>query len=169
MMITHTIDIDLTDPTTVPRIQVKQSDSLSHRIQIQLYDDGEAWDIPTDVAPLIRYHIHDLDGAEDSQGIYDTLPDGSDPFQFTRNVMYVLPTPQMFARHSIVTVDLVLVQDSSILATANFEFYVNRAPSDGTEAEAQSYYRVATLEQINADLEDIHAQLDTLAEMLSNL
>lgn len=169
MMITHKIEIDLTNPGPTPRIQVKQGDTLSRRVQIQLFTDGEAWAIPADVKPAVRYHVHDLDGTQDSTGIYDTLPDGSDPFQFTQNNFYLLTVPQMFTQHGIVTTDVVFIQGSSILATANFEFYVNRSPSIGTEAEVQSYYRVATLAQINAELDSLRAELAQLTETIANL
>ena len=77
--------------------------------------------------------------------------------------------PQMFALPGLVQADVVLIQEEKTLATFNFEFYVNQAPVDGTEPEAQSYYKVVTLEQINAAIANLEQQVDELTRMVSEL
>lgn len=159
MQLTHTIDIDLMNPVAPERIQAKQGENLSRRILLRLFANGESWAIPAGAAPVIRYHIHDLEGGEDSSGIYDQFSDGADACLISENTVLLMPLPQMFQKHGIVFLDLALNMDGITLATCNFEIYVNPAPADGTEAAVQSYYRVATLAQINSELDDVRTLL----------
>lgn len=162
MQITHMLKIDLLDPGTVQRIQVKQGDTLSRNIELQLFTGQEPWTIPTDAKSVIRYHIHDLEGFADTKGIYDQLPSGQLAYQFDGNRLQFFPAPAMFARHSVISVDVVFLKDGQQLATANFEFYVNRSPNVGTDTEPQSYYRLFTLEQINQEIMEFMAILDNM-------
>lgn len=149
MMLTHNLTLDLLKPETPERIQVKQGDTLTHSLRLLLLADGEAWPIPAEVTPVVRWFAFDPDSGESARGIYDTLPDGTHAWNFAENQLDLLTVPQMFALPGVVQTDVVFVAGEKTLATVNFEFYVNRAPADGTEPEAQSFYQVATLEQIN--------------------
>lgn len=155
MQLTHTIDIDLLEPGTPVRIQAKQGESLSRQVLLRLFAGGESWVIPEGVSPVIRYHIHPLEDGEDTTGIYDQLSDGTDACLIADNTILLTPLPQMFQKHGIVFLDVALNLDGKTLATCNFEFYVNPAPANGTEAAIQSYYRVSSLAQINADLDEM--------------
>lgn len=161
MQLTHTIDIDLMNPGAPERIQAKQGESLSRRILLRLFADGASWAVPAGASPVIRYHIHDLEGGEDTNGIYDQFSDGSSACLVSENTILLIPLPQMFQKHCIVFLDVALCMDGITLATCNFEFYVNPAPADGTESAVQSYYRVTTLEQINTSLDAMQEQIDT--------
>lgn len=169
MIITHPIEIDLVNPGAAPRVQVKQGESLSRMVEVRLLQNGEAWAIPSGTQVAIRYHVHDLDGAEDSTGIYDTLPNGSIAYQYTQNIVQFVPLPQMLARHGLVSTDLVLTIDGMTLATCNIEFYVNRAPNNGTGAGAADYYRVMSLDQINAALDTLRSDVDNLLQEVAYL
>lgn len=160
MQLTHTIDIDLMNPGVPERIQAKQGENLSRRVLLRLFAHGESWAVPAGASPVIRYHIHDLEGGEDTSGIYDRFSDGSAACLVSENTVLLIPLPQMFQKHGIVFLDVALCMDGITLATCNFEIYVNPAPADGTEAAVQSYYRVATLEQINADLTAMQKKID---------
>lgn len=149
MLIIHTISLDMMHPDTPPRIQVKQGDIYSRGLRILLYCDAEPWSIPAGATPLVRWFACDPDTGESARGIYDTLPDNSHAMQWTGNQLDLVLTPQMLAMPGLVQADVVLVSDETTLATFNFEFYVNPSPADGTEREAESYYRVITLDQIN--------------------
>lgn len=163
MIIEHTITIDLTNPGTTPRIQVKQGDYSSRRVTLQLYAGTAAWPVPEDAVAMIRYHVHDLDGGEDAVGIYDTLPDGTTAWSISENTVSFIPVEDMTARHSIVAADVVLLQETSILSTFNIEFYVNRAPVAETEANVQNYYNVMSLKEIYAQIEGLSTRLEEQA------
>lgn len=169
MLVTHPIEIDLTNPGTTPRIHVKQGERLSRIMALRLFDNGTPWEVPDGAAVLIRYHVHDLDESKDSAGAYDTLPDGAPAAKCTGNLVRFMPLPQMLIRHAIVTVDILFSVNESVLATCNVEFYVNQAPYREIEATAGDYYRVVTLEQINKDLEDLWAKVNALQGEVSLL
>lgn len=175
MLIKHTLSLDMYCPENSPRLQVKQGDTLSHSLEIQLLAGGEAWEIPGDARPVIRWFACNPDTGETAQGIYDTLPDGIRAWNFTGNQLDIIPVPQMFAMPGIVQADVVFTRGIETLATFNFECYVNCAPADGTEPEAQSYYKVLTLDQVNAAitgfdtrLTEYQAQTDYLLSQLEH-
>lgn len=164
MIIEHNITIDLTQPGATPRIQVKQGDVISHRVTLHLYTGGEAWAVPEDAAVMIRYHVHDLDGGEDAVGIYDTLPDDTLAWSISENTISFIPVDDMTARHSIVAADVVLLHETRILSTFNFEFYVNRAPVAETETNFRHYYNVMSLQQIDDQITSLDERVTTLEE-----
>lgn len=157
MMMEHLFSLDLLNPGLPHRIQVKQGDTMTHSLRINLLSGGEPWLIPAEVIPAVRWSACDPDTGRSARGIYDTLPDGGQAWNYSDNQLNLITIPQMFALPGLVQADVLFRLGSKLLATCNFEFYVNRAPADGTEPEAQSYYKVATLEQINAALADLQA------------
>lgn len=163
MIVTHPIDIDLIHPdATPPRIQVKQGDVMTRNVRLKLYADGTAWSIDPDAEAVIRYCAHDAEGQTLTHGIYDTMEDGSPAWIITGNILEVMPISDMMARPGLVTVDVLLVKGAKMLATFSFEIYVNRAAAEGTEAEAAGYYRVASLDAINTELDTLRAAITAL-------
>lgn len=169
MLITHKLSLDLQQPGTPVRFPVKQGDTLSRTIEILLFADGEAWPIPAGVTPLVRWAASDPDTGASASGIYDTLPDGGHAWNYTENQLDLVLAPQMFALPGLVRADVALVQEDRVLSTFDFEFYVHRAPADGTEPEAQSYYKMATLEQINAAITALQEWQAGAERLLSHL
>lgn len=163
MIITHPIDIDLIHPdATPPRIYVKQGDVMTRNVRINLYVDGKAWSIDTGADAVIRYCAHDAEGHTLTHGIYDTMEDGSPAWLTAGSVLEVMPISDMMARPGLVTVDVLLVKGAKMLATFSFEIYVNRAAAEGTDAEAVGYYRVASLDAINTELDTLRAAITAL-------
>ena len=149
-MITHNISLDMLEPGIPPRIQVKQGDSMSRNVRITLLAGGEPWPVPEGAEPLIRYFAQDPESGEPIRGLYDTLPTGDPAWSCGENQLDILTVPQMFAVPGIVQTDVALRVDADTIATFNFEFYVNQAPANGTEPQAQDYYKIFTLEQLNS-------------------
>lgn len=143
MVIVHEIDLDLQNSGQTPRIQVKQGEVFSRQVAIRLYAGGEPWQIPEGESVVIRYH------GPCGEGLYDTLPNGAAAWQAEGNILTVHLAPQMMTCHGVIQADVLFVHQDYVLATANFEIYVNLAPAAGTEPTAQNYYNVTTLEQIN--------------------
>ncbi len=162
MYINHDISIDMVNPGTPPRVYVKQGDVLSRNVRIRLYANGEPWMIPVDALAAIRYRFYDPETQTQSTGIYDAMEDESMAYVFTGNEFELMPTRAMLAKPGLVTVDVVLLYEGRSLATFDFEFYVNRAVADGTEPQAQSVYRVTTLDAINAEFETLRAAIEAL-------
>lgn len=150
MFVTHKFTMDLMEKTTPHRIQVKQGDALSRCLEITLFSGGEAWSIPANVTPLIRWSASDPDTGKTASGIFDTLPSGRPAWNCAENQLDLVMVPQMFTLPGLVQCDVVMVQGEKTLATFNFEFYVNRSPVDGIEPQGEDWYKLGSLEQINA-------------------
>lgn len=162
MILTHEIEIDLVNPGATPRIQVKQGDVMTRNVLIRLFANGKAWNISPYASVVIRYSAHDADGLAVTHGIYDTMEDGSLAYIFAGNELEVMPIGDMMAHPGLVTVDVLLAEKAKKLATFNFEIYVNRAAAEGSDAEAAGYYRVASLDAINAELDALRAAVTAL-------
>lgn len=162
MVVNYEFDIDLANPGTPHRIQVKQGDVMSRCIYINLLENGKAWNISKKASMVIRYCAQNPDGMVTNHGLYDTLEDGSPAYLVIGNTVSILPVSEMTASPGLVTVDVLLVEGVKQLATFNFEIYVNRAPNDGTEAQNGNYYRVATLDAINAELDTLRSAITAM-------
>ncbi len=131
MLITHEIDIDLVNPGTTPRIQVKQGDVMTRNVRINLYANGTAWNITGDVSAVIRYSAYDTGNQMLTHGMYDTLEDGSLAYLFMGNALEIMLLGDMMTHPGLVNVDVLLVEGAKKLATFGFEIYVNQAPVAG--------------------------------------
>jgi len=169
MMIHHNITLDLVEPVQQPRILVKQGDTLTHSLRITLTEAGVPWLPPADAAPVLRWFALDPGSGESARGIYDTLPDGVHAWVLAENQLDFVIAPQLLALPGIVQGDIAFIQGEKTLATFNFEFYVNPVPTSGVEPEILPYYRVATLEQINAALEEIRQAQAGMDQLLAHL
>lgn len=165
MLTRHIIQLDMLRPEPTPRIHVKQGDTLSRNVEIRLLSDGTPWEIPEGAKPVIRYFSHDPDTGKLGRGIYDTMPNGQPAWRYSGNVLEFFPVPAMLARPGIVRTDIAFLVGERTIGTFDFEFYVNPSPADGTEPQAQNYYRVTTLEQINKELESLPEIRGDVAEM----
>lgn len=162
MVVNYDMDMDLADPGETQRIQAKQGDVMSRCIYINLLENGKAWKTDAGTTAVIRYCAQDPDGLVTSHGLYDTLEDGSAAYMLVGNMLSVTPLAEMTAKPGLVKVDILLVDGAKMLATFNFEIYVHRAPNSGTQARNGNYYRVASLDAINADLDKLRAAVTAL-------
>lgn len=169
MLINHVLTLDLRNPAAPERIPVKQGDAMTHGLQVHLFDNAEPWPVPAEATPVVRWFACDPESGETARGIYDTLPGGTQAWTAAENQLELMTVPQMFLLPGIVQADVAFVAGDKTLATFNFEFYVNRAPANGTEAEAQSYYKVATLDQINEAIEAVQRTQAELELQLAHL
>lgn len=164
MTITHEITLDLIRREQPPRIQAKQGEAFTRQVAITLLADGAPWIPPHGTPAVIRYHAHDADNGGDTTGIYDTLPDGRTAWVVSENVITLTLIPQMLAFYGIVRVDVAFYTEDRVLATADFEIYVNRAPAEGFDAEEQGYYRVASLDALNTWIEETEQTVEALKQ-----
>ena len=169
MTITHKISLDMLRPETPERIEVKQGDTYSRALEISLFCGGEPFVPDAEVTPLLRWCASDPDTGESASGICDTLPDGTHIFQICDNQLIAILPPQMLILPGLVQTDLVLVTPEKTLATFNFEFYVIPVPADGTAPEAGSFYKVASLDQINAAITALQTWQTSTDELLAHL
>lgn len=169
MFTTHKISLDLLRPEMPERIHLKQGDILSRALEIQLFSGGEPFPLEETVSPALRWRASDPDTGESATGICDTLPGGNEMFQTDGNKMRMILPPQMLTLPGLVQADLVLIAPENTLATFNFEFYVNPAPADGTAPEAESFYKLSTLDQINSAITALQTWQEATDQLLAHL
>lgn len=157
MTITQKISLDMVRQGITPRIVVKQGDANSRAVEITLLENGQDWEIPAGASAAVRYRKTD-----GTSGMYDTMPDGTAAVTCAGNVMTVNLAPQMLTCPGPVKADVVLTSGTSFLATFDFQAEVARSPVDKATLESQNYYKVASLEQINAALEALNQKILTL-------
>lgn len=149
MEITQKIALDLACRTPSPRLDMKQGDVNSRVVEIALSSAGESWTPPQGTQALVRYRK-----ADGTAGIYDTLPDGvTAGVSLSGSTLTVRLAPQMLTAAGMVCCDVVLRREGRILATFDFWLAVAPDPVGKAELESQDYYRVVTLDQINAALD----------------
>lgn len=126
MFVTHEIAIDLVNPGTPPRLQMKQGDALSRIVRVDLLQNGEAWAIPGMAQAVIRYHCYDPETQTRITGSFSELENGDLSYTIYDNHFEFIPDAVMLANPGLVTVDILLQFSGRVLATFDFEIYVNR-------------------------------------------
>lgn len=88
MTITHEFKMDLTRPRAAALMEAVQGDACTRQIRLSLTAENRPWTVPADTRALVRYRRPD--GAE---GMYDTLPDGSDAVTLDGSAVTVALSP----------------------------------------------------------------------------
>lgn len=152
MEVKNKITLDLQNIDATPLLFAKQGDAGSRSVEITLTDNRALWPVPSSAAILIRYRK-----ASGAAGMYDTLPDGKRAYTVdaANGRITIVLAPQMLAEPGSVRVDAAIISGAQVLATFDFSIQVERSPVDNAELESQDYYKVASLEQINAALDNL--------------
>lgn len=152
MEVKNKITLDLQNIDATPLLFAKQGDAGSRSVEITLTDNRALWPVPSSAAILIRYRK-----ASGAAGMYDTLPDGKRAYTVdaANGRITIVLAPQMLAEPGSVRVDAAIISGTQVLATFDFSIQVERSPVDNAELESQDYYKVASLEQINAALDNL--------------
>lgn len=152
MEVKNKITLDLQNIDATPLLFAKQGDAGSRSVEITLTDNRALWPVPSSAAILIRYRK-----ASGAAGMYDTLPDGKRAYTVdaANGRITIVLAPQMLAEPGSVRVDAAIISGTQVLATFDFSIQVERSPVDNADLESQDYYKVASLEQINAALDNL--------------
>lgn len=135
MNITNKVNMDLQQSGFVPAIQVVQRDWYSREIELTLYDNGVAWEIPGAASALICYSKSNGKGGE-----YDTLPDGTKAWSAAGNVLTVTLAPQVLTTAGPVNLSVSLMEGGSKLSTFTILLNVRAAVGEWEEdTEEYSY------------------------------
>lgn len=122
MIVNHKINMDLTKADAVPTLTMMQLDQLSRQVQITLLCGEEPFVPPEDTSVLIRYLC--CDG---SSGAYDTMPDGTEAWMLSGNVLTLKIAPQVLAAAGCAVVSARLIRGQGILNT--FDIYIQCEPA----------------------------------------
>lgn len=123
-VITNEISIDLMKPTDIAEVHAVQGERNTRCVRMFLLSDGKPWQIPENTLLAIRYG-----GVARSSGYYDTLPDGSDAWEYDGNAITLRLTPQMMSSAGSVFVQVEMIQEDQMLATFSFKLLVAANPA----------------------------------------
>lgn len=132
-VITNEISIDLMKPTDLAEVHAVQGERNTRCVRMFLLSDGKPWQIPENTLLAIRYG-----GVARSGGYYDTLPDGSDAWEYDGNAITLRLTPQMMSSAGAVFVQVEMIQEDQMLATFSFKLLVAANPAVGV-VEQETY------------------------------
>lgn len=138
MKLIQKISMDFAFHGIPPRVYGKQDDSQSRIVQIDLFNQGEAWPVPSDAVLMVRYRT-----PKGAIGLYDTLPDGSTPFEVSENTVLVQLVDQIFAAAGAVECELRIISEGAGISTWTFLVDVERGAS-GDENISSDYINVLT-------------------------
>ena len=164
MKITQKICIDLAQKRPLPRLDAVQNEAQTREIEVSLFENGVAWDIPAGTTAAVAFRKPD-----GTCGLYDRLPDGTDALAFsghrvTATLAYQVLTCAGSVRVSVILYDEALNQ----LATFPFVLEVEENPAAG-EVISNNYYNYSTLADINAAIYSASSSISRLAKRVTNL
>lgn len=137
MIITNKVNMDLMRQPWAAPINAVQDDRYCRNLEMTLTAGGEAWMIPEDAAVLVRYKKPDGTGGE-----YDTLPDGTQAWSVSENIVTIGLAPQVLTKPGPVNLSVTLLRENKQLST--FSVLVNVAPRPGADPmESGDYVNVA--------------------------
>lgn len=169
MTVVHKIQLDLKGARELPLLRARAGEVLTRKVEVELFDGGEPWTVPADAAAVIRYQIRGAGNEEVARGIYDTLPDGEAAWEKNGNALTLTLAPAVLAFAGQVFADVLLIAGEQLLATGCFRIDVEQVPAEGGEPQMQHYYRLSTLDRINAAFAELEEQQQALQNNLQRL
>lgn len=145
MKLIQKISMDFAFHGIPPRVYGKQDDSQSRIVQIDLFNQGEAWPVPSDAVLMVRYRT-----PKGAIGLYDTLPDGSTPFEVSDNTVLVQLVDQIFTAAGAAECELRIISTGTGVSTWTFLVDVERGAS-GDETISSDYINVLTSLTVEAN------------------
>ena len=135
MEVINKIPIDLLKPGVKPIINVMQADENSRVLAITLNANGAAWEVPEGVDFSMAYKKPD-----GTQGLYDTLSNGTGAFSADGNVVSVALAPQMLTTPGTVTASVVISCGDQRISTFPIIVNVIQNPAVGAVGSEDYFY-----------------------------
>lgn len=133
MEIIQTIAFDITTPGITPRVYGKQGDSTSRTVAVNIYHNGEEWDIPSGAALAVRYKT-----PSGAAGLYDSIDDEPAVQAKGNQITAVLAAP-IFAEAGSTSCELVIADSYGGTSTWRFLVIVEASSTSDTEIP-EDYY-----------------------------
>lgn len=133
MLVTHSIEVNLTDRKELNKLHMVQGDRNTRAVEITLLEGENPWQVPEEAVVLVRYRKPDGTG-----GIYDTLPDGTAAWSIADDKVTVILAPQMLTVPGCVAAQVELQYGGGVLATFTIQIIVEWDPSLGV-LESEDY------------------------------
>lgn len=128
--------LDLALQRVIPRVQVVQDDQYSRNIEMELYEEGAAWQLPSDASVAVSFKKPDGSG-----GLYETLPDGTACYTASGNVLTIALAPQVCTAPGKAQLSVLIRSGKSKLYT--FPVCVEVNPNPGLKVVSEDYYKIA--------------------------
>jgi len=139
MQIVHTLNVDLCNQESQPRIRVMQADANTRILEMHLYSGDEVWPVPEGVSAALHYCKPD-----GTVGLYDKLPDGAAALSVSENLVAAVLAPQMLTVPGLVRAVIVLKDaNGKQLSTFPFQIQVEKNPAAGVSV-SDHYINVAS-------------------------
>lgn len=132
MIVNRRIVIDLLAGGRYDTVHVVQGDTYSRVVELELRQGNMAWEIPEGVSVVVEYIK-----ADDTRGLYNTLPDGAQAWHADGNILTLMLAPQMLTANGNVVTQVRLMRESSQLSLFEFNVYVHKKISN---AESEDYF-----------------------------
>lgn len=148
MIITHKINVYLDDDRNCACIDAVQCDVNTRMLQLTLYSEGKAWNVPDEVEASVAYRKQD-----GTSGWYDKMPNGTAACTLSGNIVTALLAEQVLTAPGKVMVSVVLQSSTGPGRVAAFPIRVDVAPCPGANGEkSNNYYNYQTFDQLNTAL-----------------
>ena len=146
MKVIHTLRMDLARCGPRPVVAAVQGEANTRVLEVSLYDNSVAWEIPAAAVADVAYQKPD-----GTQGIYSRLPDGSPATSFSGNVLSATLAPQMLTCAGPVLATFVFSKDGEkTLAAFPFTITVTANPAAGAE-RSEDYFNPKDLSDLRAE------------------
>lgn len=163
MKILHTLTFDLLTNGVPPVVDAVQADSNMRVIQATFWQGSEAVILDAGTAVSLACVKPDK-----TQCWYDTLPDGTKAATADGNSVSVTLAPEVMSCAGDVTACIVIHDSGGQISTFPFKIRVSRNPAAGN-AISNSYYKVSTLEQINAVLDEMTTEIKAVNALIASI
>ena len=135
MEVINKVKIDLLKPGVKPIINAMQGDENTRVIEVSLYANSVAWNVPGGVSFSVAYKKPD-----GTRGLYDTLPDGSSASSVDGNVASIRLAPQMLTVPGDVESSVVISSGEQTISTFPIVVNVIQNPAAGAVGSEDYFY-----------------------------
>jgi hypothetical protein len=130
-----------------PILGAVQGEANTRVLEVDLYDNGIAWEIPSTAVVDVAYQKPD-----GTKGIYSKLPDGTKATTFSGNVLSATIAPQMVTCAGTIRAAFVFSNGGDeTLATFPFTITVEANPAAGAE-RSEDYFNPKDISDLRAEV-----------------
>lgn len=145
MKVLHSLRMDLARCGCRPIVGAVQGEANTRVLEVSLYDNGVAWNIPGGAVVDLAYQKPD-----GTKGIYGHLPDGSPAITFSGNVLTAILAPQVLTCPGSIRAAFVFTKEGAeVLATFPFTITVEANPA-ADAVRSEDYYDPIDLRDLQA-------------------
>ena len=159
MFVLDQITINLNDPGERQRIHATILDDGTRAVEVKMVTNDGDWEVPDGISCVIRFVK-----ADGHKGVYYTMPDGSNAWSASGNILTLKLAPQVVTCPGLVEISAALVHGVESLGIFGFDIHVVHDPLADLE-ESSDYFTLDDLEEINAAFAGLKSKLEVDATL----